>query len=525
MLEHQEKESDSTEQAETAAEPSAEPGEANVPHPPEAALSQPAAEASEPTDSEPAEETSEQVEEEAEPSFEELLNQSEAATVLRVRTGQKLNGKVVAVSGGVAFINIGTRSEAELLLKEDDERHQKLVEGDTVEIYVVNPSGQIQVSLDPMLGYGDFSILLEAHENALPIKGKIERLITGGYEVNSGGVRCFCPKSQLGLRPVADPGSMIGQELEFKIIELDESSSNVVLSHRALLEDARRRQLEKTRERLTPGAVLEGTVKDIQSFGAFVDLGGIQGLLHISQLSYQSVDRVEDVVEPGGTIRVKILDISRDNQGKERISLSLKALLPDPWKEIAFRPGELVKGRVVRKSRFGVFVNLAPAVDGLLPRRMMKQAGRNVDMETFDEGQELEVEVVEINRGERKIALALPGWDQTLKSSLKAGDQLTVEVIKVLPVGVLVQGVDDPAKGLIHKRALKQGSSKQILSQFPQGSRHQVILDDVDDQGRFNFVLQTEEDAVDRETMSRFVDGKQDLAHNPFAAFFDKEDH
>ena len=458
--------------------------------------------------------------EEKELSFEELLNQSEAKRVHRIHTGQKLSGTVVMISSDRAYIDIGQRSEAILPLPED-EQPSALEEGTKIDVFVVKPSGQVTLSLEPVMGYGDFSVVQDAFEAKTAVEGKVARVIPGGYEVSVAGVRCFCPHSQIDLRSVRNPEDMAGQTLPFRVIELDPGSNNVVLSRRLLLEEALREKLAKTREKLVPGNVLAGVVADIQPFGAFVDVGGIQGLVHISELAYHQVPTVEDVLQVGQEVDVKVLDVQQ-RRGKERISLSIKALLPDPWDQLGFVEGELVEGKVARKSKYGVFITVAEGIDGLLPKRMMKQGGQPVDMDHFEESAAIEVEVVEIDREGRKIALALPGWNEEARSSIQPGDVLLAEVIKVLPVGILVRGVDDPAKGLIHKRTLKAGSAKQITDMFPPGKQVEVVLEELDHQGRYNFVLKDERHGVDSEVMNRFLDDDEDLGHNPFANFFNQ---
>ncbi len=459
-----------------------------------------------------------------EPSFEELLNEAEARRVVKVEPGQKLTAKVVSISKDTAFVDIGMRSEASLPLDPEDERFAALAENQELEVFVVRVSGQVEVGLDPVMGFGDLSVAQQAFEQGTPVEGKISAVIGGGYEVNVAGVRCFCPFSQLNLQRVRDrqPEQFIGETFPFKVIELEEARSNVVLSRRALLEEELQRQIDETRAKLNIGAVMHGTVVDIRPFGAFVDLGGVQGLLHVSQLAHHNVPSVEDALSVGDELDVKVLDITQDQKGKERISLSRKALLPDPWDKLTIAAGDRLTGAVARKSKFGVFVAIAEGVDGLLPRRLMKQEGREVDMAQFEEGQELEVEVVEVNRDERKATLALPGWNVALESELKVGQTLMVEVIKVLPAGVLVQGVDDPAKGLIHKRGLKETSMARITEAFPPGSKHEAVLEERDDRGRLNFALKGE-DHVDPETMGKFTDKDDSFGHNPFASFFNKK--
>lgn len=459
-------------------------------------------------------------EQSTQPSFEELLEQSERGTLTKVQTGKKITGTVVALSKGVAYIDIGMRTEAVLPLEGEDSRFAELREGLSLDVFIAKPSGQVRVALDPILGFGDFSALEDAFENNQSVEGKVTAVISGGYDVNIAGVKCFCPHSQINDRPVSDPRQMVGQELAFKIIRLEANSSNVVLSRRALQEEKNQQQIEETRRMLVVGAVMTGTVRDLQSYGAFVDLGGIQGLLHVSQISHANVERVEDVLSPGQEVEVKILDLSVGTNGKQRISLSIKALLPDPWQNHGFEPGDRITGTVARKSNFGIFISLKESLDGLLPRRLMRQEGRAVDMDSFEPGQSIEVEVVDTYPAERKITLALPGWNEEISSDLRPGDRLQVEVLKVLPAGILVQGVEDPIKGLIHKRTLKDGAMKSMLKDYPNGARFDAVLEDIDAQGRYNFALFNEANQIDRNTAARFMDTNKGLEQNPFASFF-----
>ncbi|MDJ0835363.1 MAG: S1 RNA-binding domain-containing protein [Acidobacteriota bacterium] len=457
-----------------------------------------------------------------EENFEELLRQSEERAVHRVNVGQKLPGLVVAVSKGSAFVDIGMRSEAQMPINEADERYTQIEEGQDIDVYVTKVGGQIEVGLDPVMGHGDFSALEAAHQAGEPIEGKVSSVISGGYEVNVAGVRCFCPHSQIDLRAPSNPGEMVGKTFKFKVLEVEVRKKNVVLSRRRLLEAEREKNVAEVRAKLVPGAVLTGRVADIQHFGAFIDFGGLQGLLHISQLAYQNVQRVEDVLSLNDEVDVKVLDITLDNRGKERISLSRKALLPNPWDDLPFERGTMVEGKIARKSNFGIFITVAPSIDGLLPKRMMKKAGRNVDMDQFEEGNPIEVEVVEINHHDRKITLALPGWDEEVRSDLQIGEHLQAEVVKVLGAGVIVQALEDPARGLIPKRTLKQSSPRQLARDFPVGAKVNVILTEIDDRGRFNFALKTETNEADGEMISRFTD-EENLGHNPFANFFNND--
>lgn len=456
-----------------------------------------------------------------EPSFEQLLMEAEEKQVQYVRPGQKIKGRIVLISKGVAFVDIGMRTEAQFELPQDDPRLEDFKENAEIEFFVLKNKNPVKLSLDPVLGFGDFSKVLEANRESKPITGKVSRTNKGGFEINIEGVRAFCPMSQLDWRPPENPADTIGKEFEFKIIELDEQSENVVVSRKALLEEVRNKLREEARARVFPGAVVEGKVVELKPFGGFIDLGGLTGLLHISELAHHKVDRVEDVLALEDTVEVKVLDVTKDEKGRERISLSKRALLPDPWEQIQWQISDRVEGEVVRVKPFGVFINLAQGIDGLLPLRFMKQQGKEVDIESFEIGSKIEVQIADINLGARKIALGLPGWDEQAMSHLKPGDILMAEIIKVINAGVLVQALEDPARGLIPKRFLS-GSMKEIFNKFPVGKNLEVALMEIDEQGRYTFTLKQENAEVDGDTMKTFMDS-DDLGHNPFSDFFNKQ--
>ena len=456
-----------------------------------------------------------------EPSFEELLRESEQKTVHSARLGQKYPGTVVQINGDVIYIDIGMRSEV-ILRVSDDPRIQEIKQDDDVEVFVKTNRPVVEVALDPILGFGDFSVVESAFDGRKPVSGKVESLGRGGYTVNIAGVQCFCPISQIDARYVEEPARLVGETFDFRVIELDRDKSDVVISRRALLEEKRKLLMEETRKKIVEGAVLGGTVVDIRNFGAFVDLGGIHGLVHISELAHHKVNKVDDVLSVGQETDVKVLSIARDDKGKERISLSLKALLPNPWDTLELEPGQIVEGTIVRITNFGIFINLKPAIDGLIPLRYLKRSGRNMDLEDFQRGQTVEVEVTEVDHRDRKITLCLPGWDEEMKSSLQPGERLKVSVVKVIPVGIIVQGVEDPARGLIHKSTLKDGSVKQLVKAYPEGTELEVILESIDEQGRFNFTFESGKE-VDGETMGKFGGEGNAINHNPFAAFYSKE--
>ncbi len=275
--------------------------------------------------------------------------------------GELLKGQIVSISGDDAFVSYGGPSEAVMATNELD----GLDVGDTVEGTVVKTSPEIRISRKLAKGKASLDLLRQMYENRLPVEGKVAARNKGGFDVNVGGLRAFCPLSQISLGKIDNPDQFIGQAYEFRITELSDDGRRVVVSRAALLKEANQSRAEETRRNIVPGAELTGTIKTITPFGAFVDLGGIDGLLHVSEMSRRRVTDPKEVVTVGQEVRVKVIKI--ENDGK-RISLSMKDQEPDPWNDVADRypAGTQFSGRIVRTTDFGLFVEVEPGIDGLV---------------------------------------------------------------------------------------------------------------------------------------------------------------
>jgi len=234
-----------------------------------------------------------------------------------------------------------------------------------VEGTVVKTSPEIRISRKLAKGKASLDLLRQMYENRLPVEGKVAARNKGGFDVNVGGLRAFCPLSQISLGKIDNPDQFIGQPYEFRITELSDDGRRIVVSRAALLKEANQSRAEETRRNIVPGAELTGTIKTITPFGAFVDLGGIDGLLHVSEMSRRRVTDPKEVVTVGQEVRVKVIKI--ENDGK-RISLSMKDQEPDPWSDVADRypAGTQFSGRIVRTTDFGLFVEVEPGIDGLV---------------------------------------------------------------------------------------------------------------------------------------------------------------
>jgi len=344
-----------------------------------------------------------------EENFAELLNQSFIATD-RLKPGDKVSARIVKITPEWVFIDLGGKSEGAIEIREfqDETGIVTVREGDTVSAYCLSTGHGEQVFSTRLGAGGDApDFLEEAHHSGIPVEGTIEQEIKGGFSVKiAGAKRAFCPFSQIGLRKVEDPIALIGQKLTFKITSYQENGRNIIVSRRAILEQERLEQKEALKEHLREGQTVTGTVSSLRDFGAFIDLGGADGLIPMSELGWSRVERASDVLAPGQQVEVKIMAIDWE---QDRISLSLKACLPDPWDTAAydFAPGSTHSGMVARVTKFGAFITLAPGIDGLLHVSKMNK-GKNTDA-GIRPGAQVAITVKELDREKRRIALDLAG--------------------------------------------------------------------------------------------------------------------
>ena len=282
--------------------------------------------------------------------------------------------------------------------------------GQEITAHVQKGPDGLKLTLALNLRHAGYEVLAQAHEAGTPVKGKVGETNKGGFSVDLGGVRAFCPYSQIDVRRIDDPSQFVGRSFDFKILELSEDGRNVVVSRRALVDQARKEQATQTRAAIQLGDVMQGEVTRLVPFGAFVDIGGIEGLVHISQISHQRVNDPADVLQEGQEIQVKVLEIQNLGEGRsERISLSLKALAQDPWPTTATNldPGSDVEGLVTRLVDFGVFVELMPGVEGLI--HISELANRRVihPREILNEGETVSVKILDVDLNRRRISLSL----------------------------------------------------------------------------------------------------------------------
>ncbi|MBW6515940.1 MAG: S1 RNA-binding domain-containing protein [Candidatus Cloacimonetes bacterium] len=401
--------------------------------------------------------------EEAKEDFEQMLETTFIDTS-KIVEGDVVTGKVIAINDNYIFVSLGGKNEAYAERDEYETKTGKLkVEiGDELRGFVVKKTdSEIVISKSLNRKYVDKGFLREAYEKKVPVKGKMISTVKGGFSVEILGTRAFCSFSQADIRYISDPQTMIGHYYDFEITEISSDMRNIVLSRKALLEKDLKEMKKETMEKLEVGAVFTGIVSRIAEFGAFVDLGGIDGLLHISQISWIKVDNPRDVVKIGEEIKVKVIGIDG-----EKIALSMKELQPDPMIKALedLKEDDIVKCRILRNESFGSFCEIKPGVEGLIPISELLRGSRvNDPSEVVSVGDFVEAQIIKINRDERKISLSLKAlkedpWD-FIDDNVKEGDEIEGVVESITNFGVFVR-IQEGLTGLLPKSKITRGSVK-----------------------------------------------------------------
>lgn len=350
---------------------------------------------------------------EQEESFADLLEQSMREQSGMLRPGQKVTARILKISSEWLFIDTGHKGEGVVDLKEfiDQDGAITVQEGDEITAYFLSSSRGEMRFTTRVGGSGSGTAQLEqAWHAGVPVEGQVEKEIKGGYEVKlAGSVRAFCPFSQMSLRRVDNPESFVGSPLSFRITDFSEKGRNIVVSRRVLLEEEQQQLKAQTLAGLSEGMRISGTISSLRDFGAFVDLGGLEGLIPMSELGWTRVKDVRDVLAVGQQVDIVVKTIDRE---KGKISLSLKDTLADPWEQIAeqYPEGSFHTGSVARLAPFGAFITLADGVDGLIHISRLGAGKRiNHPREVLQEGDNVEVKVESFDKENRRLSLMLAG--------------------------------------------------------------------------------------------------------------------
>lgn len=369
--------------------------------------------------------------------FAELFASYESQRKAALKAGDKVSGTVISVGQKSVFVDCGASVDGivdrEELLNEDGSL--SVAEGDTLELYVVGLSDDSVRLSRALTGIGGLSMLEEAYSNRVPVEGKVKEVIKGGFHVEVLKRRAFCPVSQIDARYVSAPEDYVGQTLQFRITKLTEGGRNIVVSRRALLEEEQQQASAAFFEGISEGDVIEGVVTRLAAFGAFVELvPGVEGLVHVSEISWARVQNPEEALSVGDRVRVKYLGTSQGKKaGETRVSLSMKQAQDDPWKSVAerFKDGDKVSGKVVKLMEFGAFVEIAPGIEGLVHVSEMSYAKRvHKPGDMVQVGDMVAAVIKQIDADKQRISLSMRDAE---------GDPW-LTVVDKYPVGQSVQG-------------------------------------------------------------------------------------
>ncbi len=415
-----------------------------------------------------------------EEDFAALLAETLKPTLFKV--GQTVQGAIVLIGRDVVFVDIGGKGEATMDLTElQDETGQLTVEvGTTIEAVVVSTSGGVTLSHKLARSAASRRQLEDAYRAQLPVEGRVEKANKGGYEIRVGGQRAFCPISQIDTGFTSDPEVHVGKVYTFQIIEYKEDGKDLVISRRALIEEEERKKEGEVRSTIVPGADLPGRIASVQPYGAFVDLGGgIQGLLHVSEMGWSRVSDPTAVVQAGDSVTVRVLGVDDD---KGKISLGMKQLQSDPWDAVgrSYASGQRLPGTVTRILEFGAFIELQPGIEALAHLSTFPPSGkRDGWKDAVTVGATVAVEILAVDFEKRRIGVAVIEKDSAPALSIEAGARLTGIVERHERYGVFVF-LGPGSTGLLPNEETDTAYGTDLKQLFPLGSEIEVVVLEVD---------------------------------------------
>jgi len=403
--------------------------------------------------------------------------------------GAVVKGTVVAIEKDLAVIDVGAKTEGRVALREftGPGRQADIKVGDTVEVYlerVENALGEAVLSRDKARREESWGKLEKAFNNNEKVQGVIFNQVKGGFTVDLDGAVAFLPRSQVDIRPIRDVSPLMNQPQPFQILKMDRRRGNIVVSRRTVLEETRAEQRQELVQNLEEGQVIDGVVKNITDYGAFVDLGGIDGLLHVTDIAWRRVNHPTEVLNIGQQVKVKIIKINHETH---RISLGMKQLQDDPWQgiEAKYPVGARFKGRVTNITDYGAFVELEPGIEGLIHVSEMSWTKKNVHPgKIVSTSQEVDVQILEVDPVKRRISL---GLKQTMRNPWEAfvekyppGSVIEGDVKNKTEFGLFL-GLDGDVDGMVHLSDLDwKRPGEQVIEEYKKGDKVKAKVLDVD---------------------------------------------
>ncbi|MBP9752746.1 MAG: 30S ribosomal protein S1 [Proteobacteria bacterium] len=420
-------------------------------------------------------------------NFAQLLEES--FTGRKNLEGTVVKGMIVAVRNDFAIIDVGLKSEGRILLKDIIGRDQSIEPrvGDIIDVFVErleDKNGEACLSIEKARREASWINMENAHASETLINGVIFGRVKGGFAVDLSGVIAFLPGSQVDIRPVKDISPLLNIAQPFRILKMDKQRSNIVVSRRAVLEESRAEQRTELVAQLSDGQIITGTVKNITDYGAFIDLGGVDGLLHVTDISWKRINHPSDVLKVGEPVQVQIIRFNKETQ---RISLGMKQLLNDPWKDVEgkFTAGERIAGKVTSIADYGAFVEMKDGIEGLIYVTEMSWTKKNIHpSKILSVGDAVDVVVLDIDSNKRRISLGLKQttnnpW-KTFIDKYPVGSTLEGAVKNITEFGLFV-GVMDDLDGMVHMSDISWDENPdKVLSKFQKGQMVSVKVLDVD---------------------------------------------
>ena len=414
------------------------------------------------------------------------IDQAYASTLNKVVENETVEGEVTEINKREVIVSIGGKSEG-VINAAEFRYNPELKVGVKVEVFVESAEdkkGQLVLSHKKARALKSWDRVVEAYENEEIVKGFVKIRTKGGMIVDVFGIEAFLPGSQIDIKPIRDYDQFVNQTIDFKIVKINPEFRNVVVSHKALLEAEQEQKRAELIGKLEKGQVLEGEVKNITNYGVFVDLGGVDGLIHITDLSWGRINHPEEIVKIGDKIKVVVLDF---NEQQKRIALGLKQLIPHPWDALDpnLKVGDKVKGKVILIADYGAFVEIEPGVEGLVHVSEMSWSTRLHSAQDFLKvGDEVEAQVLTLDREARKMSLGIKQltpnpWDE-IESKYPVGSKHTATVRNITSFGVFAQ-LEDSVEGLIHISDLSWNKIKHPSEMVSVGDPIEVVILDFDE--------------------------------------------
>ncbi|KGQ57639.1 30S ribosomal protein S1 [Gallibacterium anatis] len=420
-------------------------------------------------------------------SFAQLFEES--LKELETRQGSIVTGTVVAINKGFVFVDAGLKSEAAIPAEEFQNAQGEITVqvGDQIQVAldaVEDGFGETKLSREKAVRHESWIALEKAYEDQETVVGLINGKVKGGFTVELNGVRAFLPGSLVDTRPVRDTLHLEGKELEFKVIKLDQKRNNVVVSRRAVIESENSQERDQLLETLQEGAEVKGIVKNLTDYGAFVDLGGVDGLLHITDMAWKRVKHPGEIVNVGDEVTVKVLKFDRD---RTRVSLGLKQLGQDPWAAIAenYPVNSKLTGKVTNLTDYGCFVEILDGIEGLVHVSEMDWTNKNIHpSKVVSVGDEVEVMVLEIDEERRRISLGLkqckPNPWQQFADTHNKGDKVSGKIKSITDFGIFI-GLEGGIDGLVHLSDISWNvPGEEAVRNYKKGDEVEAIVLQVD---------------------------------------------